>query len=60
MKMNMEYVKGIPGELDKYSKKNKRNLIILDGLMDRASKGLKVTHLFTHGRDKNFSVIYLR
>ena len=28
MKMNVEYVEGIPGELGKYSKKNKRNVII--------------------------------
>ena len=56
----MEYVKGVPGELEKYFKKNKRNLIIVDDLMDTASTGLKVTQLFTGGRHKNFSVIYLR
>ena len=39
-KMNLEFVEGIPGELDKYFKKNKRNLIILDDLMDEASKSL--------------------
>ena len=60
MKMNMEYVEGVPGELEKYFKKTKRNLIIVDDLMDRASTGLKVTQLFTRGRHKNFSVIYLR
>ena len=38
--MNLEYAEGIPGELDKYFKKNKRNLIILDDLMDEASKSL--------------------
>ena len=43
MKMSVEYVEGIPGELDKYFKKNKRNLIMLDDLMDEASKSLKVT-----------------
>ena len=32
--MNVEYEEGIPGGLDKYFKKNKRNLIILDDLMD--------------------------
>ena len=46
MKMNVEYVEGIPGEFDKYLKKNKRNLIILDDLMDEASKSLKVTQFF--------------
>ena len=58
-KMNVEYVEDIPGELDKYFKKNKRNLIILDDLMDEASKSLKVTQLFTRGRHDNLFVIYL-
>ena len=59
MKMNVEYVEGIHGELDKYFKKNKRNLIILNDLMYEASKSLKVTQLFTRGRYDNLSVIYL-
>ena len=59
MKMNEEYVEGIPGELDNYFKKNKRNLIILDGLMDEASKSLKIAQIFTRGCHDNFSVIYL-
>ena len=62
MKMNLEYGEGIPGqsgELDKYFKKNKRNLIILDDLMDEASKSLKVTQLFTCGSHDKLSVIYL-
>ena len=46
MKMNVEYVEGIPGEFGKYLKKNKRNLIILDDLMDEGSKSLKVTQFF--------------
>ena len=53
--MNVEYVEGIPGELDKYFKKEKRNLIILD----EASKSLKITQLITRGRHENLSVIYL-
>ena len=59
MKTNVEYVEGIPGELDMYLRKNKRNLIILDDLMDEASKSLKITHLFTRGRHDNLSMIYL-
>ena len=49
MKMNVEDMEGIPVELDKYFKKNKRDLIILDDLMDEASKSLKITELFTRG-----------
>ena len=45
MKMNVEYVKGILGELDKYFKNNKRNLIILDDCMDEASQSFKITQL---------------
>ena len=52
--MNVEYMKGIPGELDKYFKKNKRNLIILDDLDD-----LKITKLLTRGCHDNLSIIYL-
>ena len=59
MRMNAQYVEGIPGELDKYFKKNKRNLIIPDDLMDKASKSLKVTQLFTRARHDSLSGIYL-
>ena len=38
MKMNVKYVEGIPEELDKYFKKNKRNLFILDNVIDKAPK----------------------
>ena len=33
MKMNVEYAESFPGELDKYFKMNKRNIIILDDFM---------------------------
>ena len=56
MKMNVEYVESIPGELDKYLKKNERNLIILDDLIDEVSKSLKITQLFTRGRHDNLPV----
>ena len=57
--MNVEDVEGIPGELDKYFKKNKRNLIMLDDLMDEASKSHEIAQLFTRGHHGNLSVIYL-
>ena len=52
----MEYVEGIPGEFGKYFKKNKRNLIILNNLMNEASKSLKITQLLTGGCHDNISV----
>ena len=58
MKINVEYVEGIPGKWDKYFKKDKIDLIILDDLTDEASKSLKVTQLFTRGRHDNRSFIY--
>ena len=57
--MNVKYVEGIPGELDKYFKKNKRNFIILDDRMDKAWKRLKVPQMFTRDHHDNLSVIYL-
>ena len=59
MKMNLENVEGISGELGNYMKKKKRNLIILDDLIDEAPKSLKITQLFTCGCHDNLSVIYL-
>ena len=38
---------------------NKKNLIILNDLMNEVSKSLKITQLFTHGCHDNLSVIYL-
>ena len=58
-KMNVEYGEGIPGELEKYFKKSKRNLIVLDNLIDEASKSLEVTQLFTGSCHDNLFVIYL-
>ena len=59
MKMNVEYVEGILGELDKYFKKNKRTLIILDDFMNGTTNSLKITQLLTRGCHDNLSVIYL-
>lgn len=59
MKMNVEYMEGISRELDKYSKKNKRDFIILDDLTDEVSNSLQVTQLARHGRHDTLSVIYL-
>ena len=57
MEMNVEYMKGIPRELNKYFKKNERNPIILGDLLDEASKSLKVIQLFARAGHGNLSVI---
>ena len=44
---------------NKYFKKNNRNLIILDDLINEASKSLKITQPFTRSRHDNLFVIYL-
>ena len=59
MKMKAEYVEGIAWDLDKYFKKNKRNLIILVDLMDEVSNSLKITQLFTCGCHDKLTLIYL-
>ena len=41
-------------------KMSKRKLIILDDLIDEASKSLKITQLFTHDCHDNLSLIYLK
>ena len=60
MEMNVEYMKGIPRELNKYFKRNERNPIILGDLLDEASKSLKVIQLFARAGHGNLSVIYLK
>lgn len=56
---DIEYRNGIPEDLDKMFNKEENNLIILDDMMDEASKDEKVSQLFTRGRHDNLSVIYL-
>jgi len=55
----IEYIHGIPIDLDTTFDRTKTNLIILDDMMDEASKDENVAKLFTRGRHDNLSVIYL-
>ena len=44
MKINLEYAEGIPGGLVTYLKKNKRDLIMLNDLIDlKNQRGLKLS-----------------
>lgn len=56
---DIEYVEGIPSDLSKMFDRRIVNLVILDDMMDEASKDDKVAQLFTRSRHDNFSVIYL-
>ena len=55
----IEYVQGIPENLDEYFDRNSKNLIILDDLMDESGDDKRVSQLFSRGRHDNLSVIYL-
>jgi len=56
---NIEYMHGIPTDLDTAFNRSMKNLIVLDDMMDEASKDEKVAQLFTRGRHDNLSVIFL-
>ena len=57
MKMNVEYVEGIPSELNSYFHQNKRNLIILHDMKAEASNSVTITQQFTRGHHDNLFVI---
>ena len=53
---NIEYIEGIPSDLDTMFDLTKRNLIILDDMMDEAVEDKRVSQLFTRGcHDSDFS-----
>ena len=56
---SIEYVHGIPENIETMFMKDQTNLIVLDDMMDEASKNDKVSQLFTRGRHDNLSVIFL-
>ena len=58
---NIEFVKGLPSEdlTDFVSKRYGSKLIVLDDLMEQASKRSDVDDLFTRGRHENISVVFL-
>ena len=55
----VEYVQGIPPEIDSSFDRNVNNLITLDNMMDETTQDKRVSQLFTRGRNDNLSVIYL-
>ena len=55
----VDYVQGIPSEIDSLFDRNVNNLIILDNMMDEVTQDKRVSKLFTRERHDNVSVIYL-
>ena len=56
---NIEYVEGIPTNLEDMFDRKQINLIVLDDMMDEASEDKRVSQLFSRGRHDNLSVIFL-
>ena len=52
----VEYVQGIPPEIDSSFDRNVNNLITLDNMMDEATQDKRVSQLFTRGRHDNLSL----
>ena len=55
----IEYIEGIPSELNEIFDREKVNMLILDDMMDEASGDKRIEQLFTRGRYDNLSIIYL-
>ena len=55
----IEYIEGIPSELNEMFDREKVNMLILDDMMDEASGDKRIEQLFTRGRHDNLSIIYL-
>ena len=56
---SIEYVHGIPTDIDTMFNRNINNLIVLDDMMDEATQDVRISQLFSRGRHDNLSVIYL-
>ena len=55
----IEHVQGIPSERDSMFDRSVINLIILAGMMDKATQDKRISQVFTRGRHDNLLVIYL-
>ena len=56
---DIEYVEGIPENLESMFNRSVSNLVILDDLMDEGGDNKAVSQLFTRGRHDNLSVVFL-
>ena len=56
---SIEYIDGIPTDLENMFDRNQANLIIFDDMMDEVTQDVRIAQLFSRGRHDNLSVIYL-
>ena len=56
---NIEFYQGLPSNIESLFDRSKRNLCIIDDLMQTASSNQTVEDLFTNGRHLNLSVAFI-
>ena len=56
---SMEFYEGLPANIEVMFDRSKRNICIIDDLMQSASGNLLVENLFTNGRHLNLSVVFI-
>ena len=57
---NINFVEGIPSDLESMIDPSIRNLVVIDDLMDQVSEDKRITNLFTKGcHHRNLSVIFI-
>ena len=56
---SIEFDEGLPANTEVMSDKSKRNICIIDDLMQSASGSQLVENLFTDGRHLNLSVVFI-
>lgn len=55
----IEYIEGIPTNMEQMFNRLENNMIVLDDMMDEATEDKRVSQLFTRGRHDNLSVVFL-
>ena len=57
---NIQFVEGVPSDLESMINPSIRNVVVIDDLMQKLSNDKRITNLFTKGcHHRNFSVIFI-
>ena len=56
---SIEFYEGLPTNIEVMFDRSKRNICIIDDLMQRASRNQLVENLFTNGRHLNLYVVFI-